>query len=65
MSTTKRRGKYYYEFRLGGKISVALLSQIRAFDSLRLDNGRKHARIGIVDKDVFDAMKQKIHQLVD
>jgi len=45
LSTTKNRGKYYFEFEFNGKISVALLSQIRALDSSRLGNGGKIGKI--------------------
>lgn len=37
LSTTKNRGKYYYPFRFKDKTaSVALLSQLRAYDTNRL-----------------------------
>jgi len=65
LSTTKKRGKYYYEFEFNGRVSVALLSQLRAFDSARLNNGRASARIGMVSQKVFGDIKQKIHQLMD
>ena len=65
LSTTKKRGKYYHPFNFNGKISVALLSQLRVFDSSRLNNGRASARIGIINQATFKSIKQKIHQLVD
>jgi mRNA interferase MazF len=39
LSTTNKRGKYYHEFvAKDGEMSVALLSQIRAIDTIRLRN---------------------------
>lgn len=54
LSTTKNRGKYYHEFFVEGTLSVALLSQLRAYDTLRLKR-----KIGMIDqKDFADVIKR-------
>ncbi len=60
LSHTKNRGKYYHEFLLNGNISVALLSQIRVFDTLRLI--RKQGVISIQD---FSNIKKKLNKILD
>lgn len=59
LSTTSNRGKYYYEFNLKGKTSVALLSQLRPFDTLRLIT--KYAVIG---DDDFMVINKKLHDIL-
>lgn len=58
LSKTEKRGKYYFAFNANtGKISVALLSQSRAIDSSRLSR-----KIGIVTKEDFKVIKEKLKE---
>ena len=60
LSKTDKRGKHYYAFDGNtGKISVALLSQIRAVDSFRLRD-----KIGMANKKDFDEIKKQAIQLI-
>ena len=60
LSTTSRRGDYYYEFDgHTGKMSVALLTQSRVIDSARL-----RRRIGKADKADFDIIMDKVVQIL-
>jgi len=60
LSTTSKRGKFYCAFDgKTGKISVALLSQIRVIDTMRL----RH-KIGITDKKDFDKIKKRVIDLM-
>ena len=61
LSTTTRRGKYYFEVNLPGKNgeqSVALLSQLRIWDSARLED-----KIGMLSKEEFAGLKAGIVDL--
>jgi mRNA interferase MazF len=59
LSTTKRRGKYYFEFSfIENKTSVALLSQIRLIDTRRL-----YKKMGRMNKKDFQNMKEKFYEL--
>ena len=60
LSHTKNRGKYYHDFIVNGDVSVALLSQIRAFDTLRLIS-----KYGVVSIQDFKNIKQKINIMLD
>ena len=60
LSHTKNRGKYYHDFMVNGDISVALLSQIRAFDTLRLIS-----KYGVVNMQDFKNIKKKINIILD
>lgn len=55
LSTTSKTGRYYHQFVVNGKISVALLSQLRAYDTRRLVS--KYGMAGIHD---FSAIKGKL-----
>ncbi|MDR0887490.1 MAG: type II toxin-antitoxin system PemK/MazF family toxin [Candidatus Nomurabacteria bacterium] len=61
LSTTERRGKYYFEFIAVNKneVSVAILSQIRAFDTLRLAN-----RYGEIGKEDFAELKKRLRKAI-
>lgn len=59
LSTTKKRGKYYYEFSLKDRVSVALLSQLRTFDTLRLLN-----KVGVIRSGDLNAIKSKLHEIL-
>lgn len=55
LSTTDKTGKYYHSFVVGGKVSTALLSQMRVFDTRRLIS--KYGMIGAKD---FNTIKFKL-----
>ena len=55
LSTTEKEGKYYHKFVANGKVSTALLSQMRVFDTRRFIS--KYGMIGIKD---FRAVKKKL-----
>lgn len=55
LSTTKKTGQYYHHFVVNGKVSTALLSQLKVFDTKRLIN--KYGMVGIKD---FQTIKQKL-----
>jgi len=60
LSKTEKRDKYHYAFDGNtGKESVALLSQLRAIDSVRLRD-----KIGFVSKENFNAIKRKMSELI-
>jgi mRNA interferase MazF len=60
LSTTERRGKYWHEFDgHTGKMSVALLSQIKNIDTARLIK-----KIGWVETETFKAIKNKIGDIL-
>jgi mRNA-degrading endonuclease toxin of MazEF toxin-antitoxin module len=60
LSTTERRGKFWYPFDgHTDKISVALLSQSRAIDTSRL-----HEKIGYASKSDFEAIKNGVLELL-
>ena len=64
LSSQKKEGMFYYsfEFKKGKKVSVniALLSQMRLFSATRLLN-----KIGMISKDDFSELKQKLKELID
>jgi mRNA-degrading endonuclease toxin of MazEF toxin-antitoxin module len=60
LSTTDKRGRYYYEFDgHTGKQSIALLSQPRTIDSARL-----RRKIGYISKTAFDELKMKLRSVI-
>ncbi len=60
LSTTKKRGKYFYSFDgRTGKISVVLLSHSKSIDSLRL---RK--KIGFVSKEDFNKIIENLFHIL-
>ncbi len=60
LSTTEKRGKYYYPFNSKTKkISVALLSQSRAIDSARLSR-----KVGYTKEEDFQNIKVKIKEIL-
>lgn len=60
LSTTDKRGKFYYPFYGNtGKISVALLSQLKAIDSVRLRD-----KIGFARKEDFNEIKKQVIELI-
>jgi mRNA interferase MazF len=60
LSTTQKRGKFYFAFDAGtGRQSVALLSQSRAISSARL-----HRKIGVMSESDFVKLKRQIRELL-
>ncbi|MCL1796939.1 MAG: type II toxin-antitoxin system PemK/MazF family toxin [Eggerthellaceae bacterium] len=58
LSTTKKRGKYYYPFDSHtNRESVALLSQVRPVDAARLRN-----KIGYADGADFEAIRRGVRE---
>jgi mRNA interferase MazF len=61
LSTTKKRGKYFYPFDgRTGKISVALLSQLKAIDVSRL-----RRKIGFVSKVDFEEILKRLFRILE
>ena len=59
LSTTSKRGKYYFEFQFTEeKTSVAVVSQMKLFDTKRLVN-----KIGMINKEDFIDLKQRIKEV--
>lgn len=60
LSTTTKRGKYYFPFESNtGKTSVALLSQTRSVDSARLRD-----KIGIIAESDFVLLKLRLRNIL-
>jgi mRNA interferase MazF len=60
LSTTPKRGRYYFPFESGtGKMSVALLSQIRSIDTARL-----RRKIGVIDEAQFRILKSQLVKIL-
>jgi mRNA interferase MazF len=59
LSTTKRVSDYHYRFFFEGKENVALLGQIKTFDSRRLIN-----RYGILDETIFQCIRKAAKDLL-
>lgn len=60
LSTTSKRGRYYYPFDANtGRTSVALLSQIKSIDSIRLRD-----KIGITRINDFKEIKRRAINLI-
>ena len=59
LTSTIKKGKYYYEFRFTPKqASNAILSKMKPFDSKRI----KH-KIGVINKEDFKNLKEKLNKL--
>ncbi len=60
LSTTKKSGKYYFEFEfIDKKRSVAILSQIKLFDTKRLLN-----KIGMMKKEDYENIKNEVRNIL-
>ena len=60
LSTTSKRGIFYYPFDgKTGKVSVALLSQSKPIDTLRLVR-----KVGFMEKTDFENVKDKLKKLL-
>jgi mRNA interferase MazF len=64
LSSKSKEGIFYYDFKFqkGNKVSenIALLSQMRLFSSTRLLN-----KIGMISKEDFKKLKEKLKELID
>ena len=60
LTSTTKENRYYFSFEFKEKRSAAILSQVRAFDAKRI----KH-KIGMIHKDDFTKLKEKIVSLYD
>jgi len=63
LTTKVKRGKYYFGFVINGKreVSVAILSQLRAYDSARISGV---ARMGRIDSEVLLEIKNKLREFL-
>jgi len=60
LSTTGKRGRYYYPFNgRTGVVSVALLSQSRPIDVARLSR-----KVGYIDKENFEKIQGKMKEIL-
>ncbi len=59
LTHTNKKGKYYFAFDFGRGESVAILSQVRLFDSKRIKY-----KIGMISEPDFVLLKEKIRQLL-
>lgn len=60
LSTTDKRGKFYYPFESKtGKTSVALLSQSKPIDTTRLSR-----KVGVMDEKEFTELKNLIKEIL-
>lgn len=59
LTKTIRAGKFYCEFEFNGKVSVAILSQVRLFDSKRLAY-----TIGRISNGDYKKLKEKLIELL-
>ena len=57
LTSQPKRGKYYYGFTMNGRVSTAILSQMRAFDAKRIVDA---SRMGRVDNGVMDEIKNRL-----
>lgn len=58
LTHTKKNNKYYFNFLLNDKLSIAIISQIKLFDAKRAKY-----KIGMIEEKEFLNLKQKIRQL--
>jgi mRNA interferase MazF len=59
LSTKIKDGKYYFSFKINEIENVAILSQIRMVDSKRFEY-----KIGILEKTIFNQLKEKLKTLL-
>ena len=60
LSTKIKEGSFFFNFKLNGKNSNALLVQSRIYDSKRLEN-----KTGMISKDDFELLKRKFKDLIN
>ncbi len=59
LSTAKKTGKFYYPLTSGNKKAVAILSQLRSLDTLRLSR-----KMSYLNKESFIEIKEKLKELI-
>jgi len=59
LTSTLRMGSYYYQFYFGGRISTAMLFQMRLFDQKRFIR-----KMGVMPSERFNEMKARIEDLM-
>lgn len=59
LSTTIKEGKYYHKVVVSGKVSNALLSQLRVFDTRRMIS-----KYGMVSPKDFSIIKEKLREFL-
>ncbi|KIM12899.1 MAG: hypothetical protein KU38_02975 [Sulfurovum sp. FS08-3] len=59
LSTQLREGSFFFEFLLNGEKRNALIVQGRLLDTKRLEN-----RIGMINREDFDRLKNKLKELM-
>ena len=59
LSTTLKRGKYYYDFKFKNATSVALLSQLRLFDVKRLAD-----KMGRITETEFERIREAVKSII-
>ena len=60
LTKSDKDGNYYFKFILNEESSTAILSQLKLVDGKRL-----MSKIGKIDKDNFNILKQKIRKLLE
>jgi mRNA interferase MazF len=45
LTSKERTGHYYYQFKLNGKISTAIISQLRTYDTSRISGANRLGKI--------------------
>lgn len=60
LTSKPKKGKFYFPFQLNGKTSYVILSQIRLFDTRRIER-----KMGYMEKEGFAEMKEKLKILLD
>jgi mRNA-degrading endonuclease toxin of MazEF toxin-antitoxin module len=60
LTSKPKDSRYYYNFSLNGKVSTAILSQIRAFDAARISG----SRMGKVSDKTLETARDKIKELL-
>ncbi len=59
LSTTKKKGRYYFKFSFLGDESTALLSQLRLLDAKRLAD-----KMGSIPEDVHEKIRQEVKAIL-
>lgn len=60
LSTTEKDGKYYHKFVVNGKVSTALLSQMRVYDTKRFIN-----KYGMASGRDYDSIRKKLAKFLE
>ena len=60
LSTTEKDGKYYHKFVVNGKVSTALLSQMRVYDTRRFIN-----KYGYASQRDFAVIREKLIKFLE